>query len=204
MNSKLIALTFDDGPDTGMMMEIMELFENFRGKATFFIVGNCITEENAQVLKYAVRNGFQIGNHSMNHLYMSGLSEEEITQEIEPLQKLVERATGVTPVLFRPPYIDVSEKLLAAVPMPVISGFGNNDWDPNCTVEQRVSLALDAAEDGAILLMHCFEGNDATVEALRIILPELQRRGFEMVTVSRLFERKNIDFENGVMYERAR
>lgn len=203
MNRKLIALTFDDGPNTGTMMKIMELLEQIYGKATFFVVGNCITEESAQVLKYAVRNGFEIGNHSMNHLHMSGMCAEDITREIDSVQNMVEQATGKKPVLFRPPYIDVDEKLLAAVPMPFIAGSGNYDWDPGCTVEQRVALALEAVEDGAILLMHCFEGNEATVEALRIILPELQRQGFEMVTVSRLFEEKNTALENGVMYERA-
>lgn len=203
MNRKKIALTFDDGPSTKIMLEIIGLFNQFHGKATFFVVGSAITAETAQILKIAVDQGFEIGNHSMHHLHMSGMAAEEIRGEIEPVQALVEQTTGKRPALFRPPYIDVDENMLRTIAMPFIAGSGNNDWDPACTVQQRVELALSAAEDGAILLMHCFEGNEATVEALRILLPVLQKQNYEFVTVSQLFDQKQITLKDGVMYDRA-
>lgn len=200
---KLLALTFDDGPNANVMVQIMELLNQYDAKATFFVVGNCITEESVPVLKSAVDQGFEIGNHSWSHLHMPEMSEQQLIQEIAAVQERVEQITGTLPVLFRPPYIDVDNNMLETISMPFIAGSGSNDWDPDCTITQRVALALQAAENGAILLMHCFEGNEATVAALRLILPELKKQGYRMVTVSQMFAEANISLENGVMYNKA-
>lgn len=203
VSEKVLALTFDDGPNNTVMARIIELLNQYDAKATFFVVGSNITDVSAPVLRSAVEQGFEIGNHSERHLHMPQLSKEQIAQEIASVQERVEGITGRQPVLFRPPYIDVDAAMLETIPMPFITGSGNNDWDPACTVARRVELALRDADDGAILLMHCFEGNEATVEALRVILPELKRQGYRMVTVSRLFEEKQIPLENGVVYGKA-
>lgn len=203
VSGKTLALTFDDGPNNNVMVQIIELLNRYDTKATFFVVGSSITDESAPVLRFAAEQGFEIGNHSERHLHMPELSREDIVREIASVQERVEGITGRQPVLFRPPYIDVDERMLETIRMPFIAGSGNNDWNPACTVAQRVELALRDADDGAILLMHCFEGNEATVEALRIILPELKRQGYRMVTVSQLFEEKQIPLENGVLYRKA-
>lgn len=203
-SGKMLALTFDDGPNDNVMVQIIELLNRYDAKATFFVVGDRITDASIPVLRSAVSQGFEIGNHSQNHLHMPGMGKAQIVQEIKSVQERVERVTGIQPVLFRPPYIDVDERMLETIDMPFIAGSGNNDWDPNCTVEQRVDQALRDADDGAILLMHCFEGNEATVEALRILLPELKQQGYEIVTVSQLFARKEIPLEKGVMYNEAK
>lgn len=203
VSGKVLALTFDDGPNNNVMVQIIELLNRYDAKATFFVVGNRITEVSAPVLLAAAEQGFEIGNHSENHLHMTKLSREQIAREIASVQERVEAIIGRQPVLFRPPYIDVDDRMLETINMPFIAGSGNRDWDPDCTAVQRAALALQNAKDGAILLMHCFEGNEATVEALRVILPELKQRGYRMVTVSRLFEEKRISLENGVMYGNA-
>lgn len=201
---KLLALTFDDGPNTTTMVQIMDLLDQFNAKATFFVVGNMISAHTVPVLKNAAARGFEIGNHGMNHLHMSNLTAQEILTEVQSLQEILERDAGIRPTLFRPPYLDVDDRMRQIIDMPFISGAGNYDWDPLCTVSQRVKLALEAVESGAVLLMHCFAGNDATVEALRIILPEIQRRGYRMVTVSELFRMQKIPLQNGILYDKAR
>jgi len=203
MKEKQLALTFDDGPNTGTMVQILDLLDRFGAKATFFVVGSNITAESAPVVREACRRGHEIGNHGWNHLHMTRLEAQQAAWEVSSLQTRVEGITGKAPALFRPPYIDVDEALLKRIPMPFISGSGNNDWDAACTVEQRIEGALRDARDGAILLMHCFEKNDATVEALKTILPELQRRGYRMVTVSRLFAEKGIPLKPGILYDAA-
>lgn len=203
VKQKILALTFDDGPNDNIMVQIMDLLNQYDAKATFFVIGSSITDASISALKSSVEQGFEIGNHSWGHLHMPGMSKEQIVHEIASVQTQVEQITGMLPMLFRPPYIDVDEKMLEIIGMPFIAGSGNNDWDPACTVEQRVELALCDADDGAILLMHCFEGNEATVEALRIILPELKKQGYQMVTVSQLFAEKQISLENGVIYKNA-
>lgn len=203
MYRKSLALTFDDGPDNGMMYALMELLNRYDAKATFFVQGSKVHEDTAAVLKAAVAQGYEIGNHSENHLHLPRLPLEQMGWEMEQVQKKVERMVGVTPVLFRPPYLDADERTLACIRMPFIFGAANGDWDPACTVDQRVSRALRDACDGAILLMHCFEGNEDTVAALEQLLPELKRQGYRITTVSGLFRDKGIRLEPGRIYDKA-
>ena len=198
---KSLALTFDDGPSNTIMKQIMDLLWQYGAKATFFVVGRNITESNQGLLLEALERGFEIGNHSQSHLHMTELSREEIQREVEQVQARLATLTGVEPVFFRPPYLDVDENLIKTVQMPFISGSSNCDWDPACTISQRIELAQKAAQDGGILLMHCFEGNDATVEALKILLPELKRQNYDFLTVSQLFAKKGVLPQDGVVYE---
>lgn len=203
MHPKSLALTFDDGPDAGMMPAVMELLNRYDAKATFFVLGSKINEQTAPVLRSAAEQGFEIGNHSENHLHMPSLMPEQMLWEVEQVQRKVEQETGRRPSLFRPPYLDVSGQMLSLIPMPFIFGFSNRDWDCGCTVEQRISQALKDSRDGAVLLMHCFEGNEPTLEALEYLLPELKRRGYRITTVSDLFRDKGIPLERGKIYEQA-
>lgn len=201
MQEKLLALTFDDGPGCTVMPEIMKLMNAYGASATFFVVGENICPATAGILVQAAEQGFEIGNHSQSHLHMTKLSNEQIRQEVSQVQSTVSELTGEALVLFRPPYLDVDERLLAEIDMPFIGGHSNLDWDPACSISQRVTYALRDTYDGAILLMHCFEGNAATVEALKILLLEWIKGGFRLVTVSQLFSARGMKPENGVVYD---
>ena len=201
--TKMLALTFDDGPNDSTMAEILDLLSQYGARATFFVIGQNITEAAVPVLRRAISQGCEIGNHSQSHLHMSRLTPERIRQEVGAVQQKAEALLGVSPTLFRPPYIDISDTMRTVIPMPFIIGSGNNDWDPACTLEQRTELALSAASDGAILLMHCTAGNAATVTSLCTILPELRRQGYQMLTVSQLFAAKGASLENGMTYSNA-
>lgn len=200
MKDKLIALTFDDGPNDTTMPEIISLLCTYNAKATFFVVGKNMTADAESVVKQAVSLGFEIGNHSLTHSAMTGMTEDEILREIGTVQSQIKMLTGREPTLFRPPYMATNSFLQQTIHMPFIGGYGNYDWDNSCSVQQRIDLALEHAFDGSILLMHCFSGNEQTVAALKIILPELQRRGFLLVTVSDLFRRKNVSPSDGTLY----
>lgn len=201
MQEKLLALTFDDGPGCTVMPEIMKLLHAYGAGATFFVVGENISPVTADILVKASEQGFEIGNHSQSHLHMTMLSIEQIRQEVSHVQSAVRAITGKAPVLFRPPYLDVDERLLAEVDMPFIGGHSNLDWDPGCSVAQRVENALRDTDDGSIMLMHCFEGNEATVDALKILLPEWINARFRLVSVSQLFSARGLIPENGALYD---
>lgn len=73
---------------------------------------------------------------------------------------------------------------------------------PQLSAEQRAATVLGSVRDGNILLLHDMEGNDNTVEALKIIIPELKSRGFEFVTVPQLFKLNGVvpEAHNGIVY----
>ena len=188
----VIALTFDDGPNTTTTKMVLEVLEKYQVRASFFVVGNSINEESGKIMKMAHDYGHEINNHSRTHGYMNQMTTEEIQAEIKHVDDLVEQITGEKTKFFRPPYIAVNTTLHDAVDIPFICGVGCNDWDPAVDVETRVSETIRQVQDGVIILLHDSEGNLKTVEALDKIIPQLLEEGYQFATVSELFEAKGV------------
>lgn len=203
--SKLVALTFDDGPNTTTTYEVIEKLEKYGVTASFFLVGDWITEESAKAAVKEKENGYEICNHSRTHSFMTQLSAEEIKKEIEYTSEKIYNLVGTYPKFFRPPYINVNQTMVDVIDLPFICGINGLDWEPEVKAEKRAELILGSMEDAAIILMHDMKGNDETVKALDIIIPKLLEEGYEFVNISDLFERKGITPEphNGKLYSNA-
>lgn len=184
---KVIALTFDDGPNTTTTNEVLDVLEKYGIKASFFLIGNNIDDESAKAVKRAYDMGCEIGNHSRSHSYMDKLTAEEIAEEVTYVNEKVIEITGEAPTFFRPPYIAVNDKMFETIDMPFIAGYGANDWEDRVTADRRALMVLRQAKNGAIILLHDAKGNSQTVEALDTIIPELQAQGYEFVTISEVF-----------------
>lgn len=199
---KVIALTFDDGPNTTTMSEVLDLLEEYDAVATFFLIGNYIDENSAVVMNRALDMGCELGNHTWSHGYTSRLDAEGIEEEIEKTQQKIYEVTGVIPEYFRPPFFDMSQTMYDVIDLPFIGGFSSQDWDSAVSAEERVKLFFEGYGEGKIAVLHCFKGNSNTVEALKTILPRLVEEGYEFVTVTELFEEYDTTPEahNGVLY----
>ena len=127
---------------------------------------------------------------------MRTLDKETIEAEITETTRRIVSITGKDPVFFRPPFINVNDLMLDTIPYIFICGYGCEDWVPEVSAEERAKRIIDSARDGEVVLLHDMEGNDNTVDALDIIIPELQSRGFEFVTIRELFDRAGITPEN--------
>lgn len=197
---KLIALTFDDGPNTHTTPQVLDVLEEYDAHASFFLIGDNITEESAAVAKRAYDMGCEINSHSRTHSDMAEMTAEEIQAEMAYVDEYVYSITGEYPKFFRPPYLSVSRTMYDAINIPFITGFSSGDSASDKTAQDVTDAVLSQAKDGAIILMHDFWGNDKTVEALQTILPELESQGYEFVTLTELFERKNETPQHGVVY----
>ncbi len=201
--SKLIALTFDDGPNTTTTCQVLDLLEANDAKATFFLIGTQINEESASSVKRAYDMGCEIGNHSKTHSNMPALPDEEILAEIQYVDDYVMEITGESTKYFRAPFIDVNDKMYELIDKTFICGKGCNDFMDNVTAEERAEAMLEMAEDGVIYLLHDANGNTKTVEALETVIPELKEQGYEFVTLTELFERQGETPKNNIMYDRV-
>lgn len=188
----LVALTFDDGPNTTTTVEILNLLEEYHILASFFLVGNNINGTTAPVVKRTYDMGCELGNHSKTHSVMPEMTKEEIQAEISYVSDKIKEITGEAPRFFRPPYIAVNDTMYEAIDMPFICGAGCNDWDEKVSVKERVDTTLAQLKDGTIILLHDSEGNSQTVEALKILIPMLLEKGYRFVTVRELFECKGV------------
>jgi len=201
--TKLIALTFDDGPNTTTTNQVLDLLEEYDAKASFFLIGVNINEQSAASVKRAYDMGCEIDNHSKTHSYMSDMSREELQAEISYVDDYVYEITGEHTSFFRPPYIAVSDSMYDSIDLPFICGIGCDDFMDSVTAEQRAETVLSSAKDGMIILMHDAAGNSQTVEALKTILPELKSQGYEFVTLTELFERQGESPKSHLLYSQV-
>ncbi len=189
-SSKIIALTFDDGPNTTTTIATLDVLKKYDVRASFFLIGNNITEETIPVIKQEIALGHEIQNHSLTHSAMDAFDAQTIRDEIRETSEKITALTGIEPRFFRPPYIITSDLMYEAIDMPFICGVGVEDWVPEVSAAERARRVLEDAVDGTIVLLHDFPGNESTVEALEVIIPELKKRGFTFVTITELFEAK--------------
>lgn len=197
---KLIALTFDDGPNTTTTNDVLDILEEYDAKASFFLIGSNINDESAVTVKRAYDMGMEIDNHSRTHGNMSKMSAEEMQAEISFVDEKVTDIIGEPTKFFRPPFIDVSQAMYDAIDMPFICGIDCQDYMPNVTAQERADYILNGAKDGVIVLLHDAAGNQQTVEALKIAMPQLIEQGYEFVTLTELFERQGETPKHGILY----
>lgn len=188
----IIALTFDDGPNTTITPQVLDILEMYEAKATFFLEGRFIDETTAPVIRRMDAMGCEVCNHAKTHPYMNTLTSDEIIEQVSYTDSCVTAIIGKKPKFFRPPYIAVNQLMHAVIHHTFIAGIGCDDWLPEVTANMRVDRVLENACDGQIVLLHDGDWNAPTPEVVSRVVPALIERGFELVTVSELFDRKGV------------
>lgn len=189
----VVALTFDDGPNTVTTVQVLNKLEEYGVTASFFLVGTNITDETKDIVKRAYDMGCEIDSHSKTHSYMNQMTADEIKEEISYVDDRLMEIIGKPAPFFRPPYIAVNDTMYQNIDKPFICGFGCDDWDPKVTIDERTERTLEQVQDGAIILLHDSYNNFQTVAALDKIIPALQEQGYRFVTVTELFNVKGVE-----------
>jgi peptidoglycan-N-acetylglucosamine deacetylase len=187
--NKIIALTFDDGP-TKNVDQILPLLDQYKAKATFFLIGKDI-EKNPVEAKKLIEAGHQIGNHTFSHERMVLKSSSFIKEEIEKTDELIREAGYQSEIDFRPPF---GKKLIG---LPYYLHKHNREtimWtlEPDTyysSADEKVKYVVENIKPGSIILLHPMY--DQTGEELKVIegiLRELSSKGYQFVTVNELQE----------------
>ena len=187
MKQLRIALTFDDGPNTSITPQVLDILEEQGIVGTFFLIAGNITPESAEMVRRAQRMGCDIENHSVTHGFMDKMTAGQIRKEVAECSAKISGITGREPVFFRPPFIALNQTMFDNIGLTFICGSGCEDWVPEVSAEERARRTLANAKDGEIILLHDMERNTNTVEALKTIIPELKARGFTFHTVADIF-----------------
>ncbi len=204
-----VALTFDDGPDPRYTPLILNLLRRYHVPATFFVIG-LNAERYPELIRRMWQQGHEIGNHTFSHPNMSAISEWRAELELNATQRLLQSLLGRATRLFRPPYDADAEPSTAAEVRPILiatrmgyltigelidpidwqtewaDGAGHLHRRTGADIAQDVLNQLDSRQGNVILLHDGGGDRSATVEALQILIPELQRRGYRFVPVSAL------------------
>ena len=196
----LIALTFDDGPNKEITDIILDELEKNDAKATFFVIGK-EAKQNPEILKREIASGHEIANHTWSHKTLTKLNEKSIESEIEKTDDFIEETVNFRPKILRAPGGSINNRIKKIVNKPFIYwSIDTKDWKTN-DEEKTIDSVLKNASDGDIILMH--DRVKSTAEAVKTIIPELINRGFCLVTVSEMFQLKNIPLEKGKQYTKA-
>lgn len=197
---KYIALTFDDGPYTPVTNKILDVLADNNAKATFFIVGNR-AELYPESVKRAYQMGCEIGNHTYSHADLCSKSHATIQKELRMCSHVIYNITGAGEKLFRPTGGKNDSTLRCDAHMPLILwSVDTMDWSHQNS-KKTVKHVLDNVCDGSIILMH--DLIPSTADACRELVPELKKRGYELVTVSELMEINGITMTPGEKYFKA-
>ncbi|WP_242359674.1 polysaccharide deacetylase family protein [Lactococcus petauri] len=182
---KLIALTFDDGPNPTTTPQLLDILESKKVPVTFFALG-----ENAQqypeIIAQEAKNGHEVASHTWDHKDLQTLSREEQKKEILNANQLINKITGQDVSLYRPPYGSYNEDILKLTSLTIVNwSVDTNDWRYN-TSEPVIENALNYVYDGSIILLH--DIHPWSVEAVPQIIDTLHQQGYTFVTVSTLIE----------------
>jgi len=200
-NEKMVALTFDDGPWLKQTEEILKILDKYKVKATFFVLG-CQVKCYPEILRKIVKQGSEIGNHTYYHPDLTKLKNKQIKKEVLETEKLIKKIVGdsVKLTYFRPPYLSINkrvEKVLNSLGYKVImQTIDSNDWyyarkkDGSKLIVKRVLRLIDKSnKDKEIIVFHDGGGNrKATIQALPIIIKELQKRGYKIVSLKEILK----------------
>lgn len=185
---KYIALTFDDGPQPNVTPRILETLEEYDAIATFFMLGIQV-EYYPEIASLVASQGHEIANHTTNHSDLTLLSKEKIKAHIIETNQIIEDATGVKSVLFRPPYgayNDYVQEIVEELDLTMILWTVDSlDWK-NRNANAVYSAVMDDVEVGSNVLMH--DIHPTTADALPGLLETLTNEGYQFVTVSQLLE----------------
>jgi len=180
--NKLIALTFDDGPNHNTS-KVLDILEKYKVKATFFVLGANI-KGNEKIIKRMNNLEMEIGNHMYSHKIATRLKLNQLKEEIDKTDKLVYDIIKKYPTLIRPSYGIYNNKIKRNIDRPIILwNIDTLDWKYHDS-KRIADKVFNNLNRGNIILMH--DIYNATANSLEIIIPKLLENDYKFVTVSEL------------------
>ena len=199
-NRLRIALTFDDGPNEPYTSDVLSILEQYRIKATFFVIGQN-ARRYPETCRRIVTAGNVIGNHSYNHHKSLCLKRgKTAARDIEMAHQAIYECTGFEPKLFRPPHGFRTPWLMRTVRhlgYTVVTWDNmTSDWKAEKSGDEIIRAILRRAKPGGVIVMH--DGRDTRLsydrshmlQALPFVIETLMERGFDFVTIPELLESK--------------
>ncbi len=196
--TKYVALTFDDGPSGKYTRQLLDGLYDRGVKATFLLCGYRI-RDYPDIAQRIFDEGHEIGYHGYTHQSMKQMSRRAIAAEILDTQALLPE--GCTPVFLRPPggcCSDGVRQVAEARRLAILNwSVDPRDWatEDTAAIERAVLINI---QDGDVVLLH--DMTTSSVQAALDIVDVLQRKNFELVTVSQLAKLRDVPLKPGAVY----
>lgn len=178
-----VALTYDDGP-VGLTSALLDDLQDAGAAATFFMLGSN-AQRHPDIVRRVAAEGHEIGTHTWNHPHLPELDDADVAQEVGDSRALLQRQSGQRVAMFRPPYGEYDDRVLAIAGIPAILWtVDTRDWaGPDDDV--LIRRGVDEANPGGIILFH--DIHERSVRVAPAVIAGLRDRGFSLVTLTQLF-----------------
>jgi len=188
--TKMVALTFDDGPWPGQTNRILDILRQKKVRATFFMLGVRAKKQPALARRVA-SEGHLVGNHTLGHRSLASSKAKVARHQIDQGRAYLRKYTGVDTRWLRPPYGEMDKGAWRVVrgskSTVVMWTVDSNDWKKRGVKKMAKSVVLHT-KPGAIILMHDGGGDRTqTVKALPLVIDRLKARGYTFVTIDELY-----------------
>lgn len=188
IDDKKISLTFDAGDSAENTENILNVLKRYDIQTTMFLTGVWV-EKFPELAKRIVSDGHEVANHSYSHPDFTKLSQSEILSELTRTSSSFEKILGHKgSPLFRPPYGYWNKNLLEAagqigIPFTIYWSIDTIDWQEP-TVDTICRRIFSKLEGNDIVLAHL--NGKPTAAALELVIPELKKRGYQLVKISEM------------------
>lgn len=181
--TRKIALTFDDGPHPYYTEQLLDGLKERDVCVTFFVTGEH-AELYPDIIERMKDEGHLIGNHTYSHMQLRAGSLDAFKEELVKTNEIISGITGEEVLFVRPPYGTWEKSLEAELNMfPVLWTIDPLDWCSS-NADGITRKVLSKAKENSIILMH--DSYPSTVTAALRVIDELQKQGYEFVTVDEI------------------
>ena len=180
---KLVAITFDDGPNNDYTRMLLSGLKERGVKATFFLLGKEVVKY-PEIVAEIHADGHLIGTHSYEHVNLKNLCDEAAIEQVDKTNEAIHAITGEYPEYIRPPFgswkcnLDYETKMIE-----VLWDIDPLDWKTNNSdvIAKRVT---DKVTENDIILLH--DASESSVLAAFKIIDQLEKEGYTFVTVDEI------------------
>ena len=190
----VVALTFDDGPHPRGTPAVLDALERHQVKATFFLVGEQVASRPSLAAEIVAR-GHEIGIHCYHHRAATWRAPRTFRDDLDRAADAIERATGIVPVLYRPPRGVFTYSALAEVRrrgwFPVLWAADGRDWRRHATPASISGRIARRLEGGEVVLLHDSDFYASpgswknTLDALPLLLTAMEAKRLSPATIPR-------------------
>lgn len=193
-DKKVVALTFDDGPDPQFTPALLDVLKKHDAQATFFVMGKK-AESHPQILKRIAAENHEIGNHSYSHPDFNKLKKDAQLEEINKTTAIIKSLTGQSPMLLRPPggylsydLMEMSKKQKLTIAYWTYQQ-DSKDWRNGTKAPAIAGHIIKNIQPGQVIILHDGCPNSMeTVRAVDMIISNLKEDGYTFVTMSELIK----------------
>jgi peptidoglycan/xylan/chitin deacetylase (PgdA/CDA1 family) len=191
--SRIVALTFDDGPHPQYTLPLLDVLDRYDISASFFWLGVCVAR-SPTIAQEVYRRGHWIGLHGYDHRSFLLMPEQELRRSLQQTAEVIAQTCQLSPTrlldvrppngLFTPKVLDLLEQWNYR---PVMWSVVPEDWaTPGVTtVVERV---MQQVCNGSVIVLHDgFFGGSDVVETADLLIQKLLQQGFQFVTIDQLW-----------------